>query len=139
MIPVIYWSGTGNTEAMAKAVVKGIEAAGQEASLIEAADATEAIVKDADRIAFGCPAMGAEELEETTMRPLMDDVNPLLKGKYVLLFGSYDWADGEWMETWEDEVRGQSVSYIDTVIAKGEPDSDAVEECKKSARALCEA
>ena len=139
MIPVIYWSGTGNTEAMAKAVAKGIEAAGQEASLIEAADATEAIVKDADRIAFGCPAMGAEELEETTMRPLMDDVNPLLKGKYVLLFGSYDWADGEWMETWEDEVRGLGPAYVATVICKGEPDEDGVKECQESARALCEA
>ncbi len=139
MIPVIYWSGTGNTEAMAKAVVKGIEAAGQEASLIEAAEATEAMVKDADRIAFGCPAMGAEELEETTMRPLMDDVNPLLKGKCVLLFGSYDWADGEWMETWEDEVRGLGPAYLATVICKGEPDEDGVKECQESARALCEA
>ena len=139
MVPVIYWSGTGNTEAMAKAVVKGLEAAGQEASLIEAAEATEAMVKDADRIAFGCPAMGAEELEETTMRPLMDDVNPLLKGKCVLLFGSYDWADGEWMETWEDEVRGLGPAYLATVICKGEPDEDGVKECQESARALCEA
>ena len=139
MIPVIYWSGTGNTEAMAKAVAKGLGAAGQEASLIEAADATEAIVKDADRIAFGCPAMGAEELEESTMRPLMDDVNPLLKGKYVLLFGSYDWAEGEWMETWEDEVRGLSPAYVATVICKGEPDADGLKECEDSARALCEA
>ena len=139
MIPVIYWSGTGNTEAMAKAVVKGLEAAGQEASLVEVSDATEAMVKDADRIAFGCPAMGAEELEETSMRPFMDDVNPLLKGKYVLLFGSYDWADGEWMETWEDEVRGLGPAYLATVICKGEPDEDGVKECQESARALCEA
>ena len=139
MIPVIYWSGTGNTEAMANAIAEGIREAGEETKIIEVDSATEETVASADKIAFGCPAMGAEELEEGSMRPFMDDVNPLLKGKKVLLFGSYDWADGEWMETWEDEVRGQSVSYIDTVIAKGEPDSDAVEECKKSACALCEA
>ncbi|MFR6436935.1 MAG: flavodoxin, partial [Peptoniphilaceae bacterium] len=66
-------------------------------------------------------------------------VNPLLKGKYVLLFGSYDWADGEWMETWEDEVRGLGPAYVATVICKGEPDEDGVKECQESARALCEA
>ncbi|CAC9935075.1 flavodoxin [Aedoeadaptatus nemausensis] len=139
MIPVIYWSGTGNTEAMANAIAEGIREAGEETKIIEVDSATEETVASAEKIAFGCPAMGAEELEEASMRPFMDDVNPLLKGKKILLFGSYDWADGEWMETWEDEVRGQGASYIDTVIAKGEPDGDAVEECKKSARALCEA
>ncbi|MDY3118923.1 MAG: flavodoxin [Peptoniphilus sp.] len=139
MVPIIYWSGTGNTEAMAKAIAKGLEAAGQEASLIEAAVATEDMVKDAEKIAFGCPAMGAEELEETTMRPFMDDVNPLLKGKKVLLFGSYDWADGEWMETWEEEVQGLSPAYLSTVICKGEPDEDGLKECEERARALSEA
>lgn len=139
MIPVIYWSGTGNTEAMANAIAEGIREAGEETKIIEVDSATEETVASAEKIAFGCPAMGAEELEEASMRPFMDDVNPLLKGKKILLFGSYDWADGEWMETWEDEVRGQGASYIDTVIAKGEPDDDAVEECKKSACALCEA
>lgn len=139
MIPVIYWSGTGNTEAMAKAVAKGISDAGEEANIIEVDSATEDMVGAAEKIAFGCPAMGAEELEEGSMRPFMDAVNPLLKGKRVLLFGSYDWADGEWMETWEDEVRGLGTSYLDTVIAKGEPDTEAVEECEKSGRALSEA
>lgn len=139
MIPVIYWSGTGNTEAMANAIAEGIREAGEETKIIEVDSATEETVASAEKIAFGCPAMGAEELEEGSMRPFMDDVNPLLKGKKILLFGSYDWADGEWMETWEDEVRGQGASYIDTVTCKGEPDGDAVEECKKSARALCEA
>ncbi|MDD7363413.1 MAG: flavodoxin [Firmicutes bacterium] len=139
MIPVIYWSGTGNTEAMANAVARAIDASGEESKLVEVDSATVEMVEGADKIAFGCPAMGSEELEENSMRPFMDDVNPKLKGKSVLLFGSYDWANGEWMETWEDEVRGLGVSYIDTIIAKGEPDGKALEECEKRARLLSEA
>lgn len=82
MIPVIYWSGTGNTEAMANAIAEGIRDAGEEANIIEVDSATQEVVESAEKIAFGCPAMGAEELEEGSMRPFMDDVNPLLKGHF---------------------------------------------------------
>lgn len=136
LIPIIYWSGTGNTEAMAEALARGIEAAGDEAKLVEVDAATETLVEEANAIAFGCPAMGAEELEESSMRPFMDAVNPKLKGKRVLLFGSYDWAEGAWMETWEDEVRDFGVASIDTVIAKGKPDEDALRKCEDRGRAL---
>ncbi|MDQ0509106.1 flavodoxin short chain [Peptoniphilus ivorii] len=139
MIPVVYWSGTGNTEAMAKAVAEGIANAGGEAELIEVADATADTVRAAEKIAFGCPAMGAEELEESYMRPFMDEVNSDLKGKHVLLFGSYEWADGEWMERWEDEVRGLGVASVDVLIVKGTPTEEDANDCMASGGVLCKA
>ncbi len=87
-------------------MLKGANDNGAEARLINVADAVEGDVKDVDYIAFGCPAMGSEELEDSQMRPFMDLVNPLLSGKNVVLFGSYEWAEGEWIKTWEDEVKG---------------------------------
>lgn len=139
MINVIYWSGTGNTEAMAEAVVRGIEGAGEECKLIQVGSASVDDVKDFDKVAFGCPAMGAEELEETEMRPFMDSVNELLKGKKVLLFGSYEWADGEWMQTWEEEVQGFGAQIIETVIAYDAPDENAIDDCEMAGKALAQA
>ena len=128
-VNVIYWSGTGNTEKMAEAIVKGAEGAGAEVKLIQVGSATEDDVKNVDRIAFGCPAMGAEELEETEMRPFMDKVNPLLSGKNVVLFGSYEWADGEWMKLWQEEVEDGFAAYDN-------PDEDALEECEALGKEL---
>lgn len=136
-VNVIYWSGTGNTEKMAEAVVKGAEREGAEVKLIQVASATEDDVKDVDRIAFGCPAMGAEELEETEMRPFMDKVNPLLSGKNVVLFGSYEWADGEWMKLWQEEVENTGAKLVsDGFAAYDNPDDDALEECEFLGRDL---
>jgi len=139
MINVIYWSGTGNTEAMAEAVVRGIKGAGEECKLIQVGSASIGDVKDFDKVAFGCPAMGAEELEETEMRPFMDSVNELLKGKKVLLFGSYEWASGEWMETWEEEVQGFGANVTDAIIAYDAPDDNAIEDCEMAGKALAQA
>ncbi|MFR7760045.1 MAG: flavodoxin domain-containing protein, partial [Peptoniphilus grossensis] len=88
-------------------------------------------------IAFGCPAMGAEELEETEMRPFMDKVNPLLSGKNVVLFGSYEWADGEWMKLWQEEVEGTGAKLVDDGFAAYDnPDEDALEECEALGKEL---
>ncbi|MBS4882966.1 MAG: flavodoxin [Peptoniphilus harei] len=136
-VNVIYWSGTGNTEKMANAIVKGAEGEGAEVKLIQVGLATEDDVKDVERIAFGCPAMGAEELEETEMRPFMDKVNPLLSGKNVVLFGSYEWADGEWMKLWQEEIEGTGAKLIDDGFAAYDnPDEDALEECEALGKEL---
>ena len=136
-VNVIYWSGTVNTEKMAEAVVKGAEGAGAEVKLIQEGSATEDDVKNVDRIAFRCPAMGAEELEETEMRPFMDKVNPLLSGKNVVLFGSYEWADGEWMKLWQEEVEGTGAKLVDDGFAAYDnPDEDALEECEALGKEL---
>lgn len=129
-INVIYWSGTGNTEKMAESIVEGIKSEGCEVSLIPVGTATEDDVKNVDKVAFGCPAMGAEELEETEMRPYMDMVNPLLSGKKVVIFGSYQWADGEWMRLWQEEIEGTGANLIaDGFAAYDNPDENALEEC----------
>lgn len=139
-VNVIYWSGTGNTEAMANAIVKGAQGAGAEVKLLQVSQATEDDVKNCDRIAFGCPAMGAEELEETEMRPFMDKVNSLLSGKRVVLFGSYEWADGEWMKTWQEEIEATGAILVaDGFAAYDNPDEDALDECESLGKDLANA
>lgn len=136
-INIIYWSGSGNTEAMAKAIVKGAEAAGGEVKLIQVGEATLEDVKEADVLAFGCPAMGAEELEPTKMRPFMDEANPLLKGKKVAIFGSYEWAEGQWMQDWEVEIEGTGAVLIDEgLIAYDYPNEDALYDCEALGKKL---
>ena len=96
-IAVVYWSGTGNTEAMANAVLKGAKDKGAEAELFTASDFSADMAADFDGIAFGCPSMGTEELEDSEFAPMFDSVKDKLSGKKIALFGSYGWGDGEWM------------------------------------------
>ena len=124
---VIYWSGTGNTEAMARAVAEGMTAAGAEAVLLTPA------------IAFGCPAMGAEVLEEMEFQPMFDACKRGLGGKRVALFGSYGWGDGEWMRTWESDCDSAGVNLVcESVICTETPDDAALEACRALGKALVE-
>ena len=99
---VIYWSGTGNTEAMAQAVLDGLNGAGEDAALFSADSVRAADAAQYDKLALGCPAMGAEVLEESVFEPFFTELEPLLSGKKVALFGSYGWGDGQWMRDWQD-------------------------------------
>ena len=129
---VIYWSGTGNTEAMANAVAEGMREAGAECAVWTPADVSADAVKELDAAALGCPAMGAEELEETEFAPMFDAVKSALAGKSVGLFGSYGWGDGEWMRTWEDTCRSDgAVLACESVICCEAPEDDALAQCKK--------
>ena len=128
---VVYWSGTGNTEAMAAAVADGIKENGGDASLFTAAEFDPKSIVEYDAIAFGCPAMGDEELEEMEFLPMYDEVEPHLPGRKVALFGSYDWNDGEWMELWEKRAEEAGVDVVDSVIAKDYPDDDASADCMR--------
>ena len=96
-IAVVYWSGTGNTEMMAEAVLEGAKSAGAEASSFTPETFSPAKMDEFDAVAFGCPSMGDEELEETEFQPLFAKCEPKLKGRRIALFGSYGWGDGEWM------------------------------------------
>lgn len=128
---VVFWSSTGNTEAMADAVKAGAEEAGAEVAVFAASDFSEDKVADFDGIAFGCPAMGDEVLEEDEFQPMFDAVLPALSGKKVALFGSYGWGDGQWMRDWEETCKGAGVTLAcDSVIANDAPDDDAVAACK---------
>ena len=132
---VVFWSGTGNTEEMANAVLEGMKEAGADASIHSADSFQAADVAEYDAIAFGCPAMGAEVLEE--FQPLFDDCKAALAGKKIALFGSYGWGDGEWMRNWEDDCKDAGAELVcDSVICNDAPDDDAVAACKALGAAL---
>ena len=136
-VAVVFWSGTGNTEAMADAVAAGAEKAGAEVSKFTSAEFGVADIANFDGIAFGCPAMGAEVLEESEFQPMWDSVKNKLSGKKVGLFGSYGWGVGEWMSSWADDARMSGVSLAaDPVIANEAPDDDAVASCEALGAAL---
>ncbi len=130
-VAIVYWSGTGNTEAMAQAVAKGAEGAGAAVELIQAADFSSSRLGDYDAVAFGCPSMGVEVLEESEMQPMWDDVVGKIRGKKIALFGSYGWGDGEWMRNWNAEAEeAGAMMACDFVICNDAPDDDAVAACE---------
>ena len=128
-VAIVYWSGTGNTEAMADLIAQGVRAAGGTADLVHATDFAAARVENYDALAFGCPAMGNEELEDMEFLPMYNEVEPDLTGRKAVLFGSNEWNDGEWMELWEKRAEEAGVDVADSVIAYDYPDDEASAEC----------
>lgn len=134
---VVYWSGTGNTEAMAKKIAEGIESAGVKADIFTAADFSAVMMDSYDAIAFGCPSMGAEQLEENEFEPMFESCKSKLNGKRIVLFGSYGWGDGEWMRIWEEECRACGAQLACAcVICNEAPDEQAECDCKEAGRQL---
>ncbi len=130
-IAVVYWSGTGNTEAMAQAVAEGINSAGANAELYLAGEFSEDKASAYEKFAFGCPSMGAEQLEESEFEPMFNSILASLGGKKVALFGSYGWGSGEWMQTWEEQVSSEGAVLIsEGLIVNEAPDEAALEECR---------
>ena len=138
-IAVIYWSGTGNTEAMADLVANAAAAAGASVDKFTASEFNVSSAGDYTGFALGCPAMGAEVLEETEFRPMFDACKRSLGGKRVALFGSYGWGDGEWMRTWESDCDSAGVNLVcESVICTETPDDAALEACRALGKALVE-
>ena len=136
-VAVVYWSATGNTEAMANAVAEGAGAKGADVTILTAGEFSAAKVSEFDAIAFGCPAMGDEVLEESEFDPMFSGVESSLKDKKIALFGSYGWGDGQWMRDWEDRCKNAGVVLAcDSVTANNDPDADAVAACKALGAAL---
>lgn len=136
-VAVVYWSGTGNTEAMANAVADGVKEAGSQADIFTASEFDGDKLSEFDAVAFGCPSMGAEELEDSEFEPMFSSCKPKLGGVKVVLFGSYGWGDGEWMRNWaEDTVNSGAVMAADFVICNEAPDADTTEACKALGAAL---
>lgn len=130
-VAVVYWSGTGNTEAMAECVVIGAKEAGADVVVYTASEFCKEMVSEYDAIAFGCPSMGSEELEEGEFEPMFSSLGDALKNKKIALFGSYGWGDGEWMRNWEDRCNGLSSNLVcESVICNGQPDDIAKDSCK---------
>ena len=137
-IYVVYWSQTGNTLAMAQAVAEGVKEAGKEAEVVDVSAASLDELKKASAFALGCPAMGAEVLEESEMEPFVCDVEGFAAGKKIALFGSYGWGDGQWMRDWTDRMSSAGASIVngEGLICHEVPDADALEECKQLGRSL---
>ena len=131
-IAVVYWSGTGHTQAMAEAVAKACGA-----QLFTAEEFSTDQVAKYDVIAFGCPAMGAEVLEESEFQPMFDACKPHLQGKKIALFGSYGWGDGEWMRSWEKDCSDAGVNLVcESVTCCEAPDDAALTACRELGKTL---
>lgn len=128
-VAIVYWSGTGNTAAMAQHVKKGVLEAGGAPSIIEADAFSSARLDEFGAVVFGCPAMGDEELEPDEFEPMFAECEKHLAGRAVGLFGSYEWNEGEWMETWQARTEADGANVVGAVIAYDYPDGRAEEEC----------
>lgn len=134
---VIYWSGTGNTEAMAEAVAEGMRGAGAEVTVWTPDQVNAEALGAMDAVAMGCPAMGSEVLEETEFQPMYDDIKSRLAGKPAALFGSYGWGDGEWMRDWEADCTSAGIKLAcESVTCCEAPDDDALAACRALGQAL---
>ena len=131
-VAVVFWSATGNTETMASCVAEGANG-----TIVPCSEMNAAKLGEYDVVAFGCPAMGAEQLEESEFEPMFSDLEGSLNGKKIALFGSYGWGDGEWMRNWEDTCKGDGANLVcESVICNDAPDDDALEACKKLGASL---
>lgn len=137
-IYVIFWTQGGNTQAMAEAVAEGIREGGKEAEVIYVGSVSADVLKDQPVFALGCPAMGAEVLEESEMEPFVAEVETFASGKKIGLFGSYGWGDGEWMRDWVDRMNGAGATVVggEGVICQEAPDDEAVNNCKALGKQL---
>ena len=124
---VIYWSATGNTEAMANAVAAG---AGVEAVTVSDFSGD---IKEYAALALGCPAMGDEVLEDSEFEPFFASIEGELSGKKVLLFGSYGWGDGQWMRDWEERTKAAGAELVggEGCIVNDSPTDDDIEKLKE--------
>ena len=130
---VVYWSGTGNTEAMANAIAEGAESAGAEVDVKQVSEITVDQALEYDKLALGCPAMGAEVLEESEFEPMFAGLEGSLNGKKVALFGSYGWGDGQWMRDWCERAKedGAQLFSDEGLVCNETPDDDVQAACRK--------
>ena len=134
---VVYWSGTGNTEMMANAVAEGMKSAGAEVTVLTPDKVSGGALSAYDAIAFGCPAMGSEVLEEMEFQPMFDECKRSLSGKSAALFGSYGWGDGEWMRSWEKDCSDAGVNLVcESVTCCEAPDDAALTACRELGKTL---
>ena len=133
---IVYWSGTGSTEKMANFIAKGIEENGGENQVISVSDANSDIFNDEEIIILGCPAMGAEVLEESEFEPFIESISNKVSGKKAVLFGSYDWGDGEWMRDWTDRMKNYGCDVIFDGLIIREASEDDCTECIELGRKI---
>ena len=133
-VAVVFWSATGNTETMANCVAEGANG-----TIVPCGEMNAAKLAEFDAVAFGCPAMGAEQLEESEFEPMFSDLEGSLNGKKIALFGSYGWGDGQWMRDWEKDCDDAGINLVcESVICCETPDDAALEACRAMGKVLAE-
>lgn len=138
-IAVIYWSGTGNTELMAQSIAEGAQTEQADVKLYPVDEVSPEIIDDVYGVALGCPSMGAEELEDSVFEPFFESIKQKLSGKRLALFGSYDWGNGEWMETWQDACEKTGAILVDDgLIVHLTPQDDDLLNCHKLGQLLAQ-
>lgn len=137
---VIYWSGTGNTEAMADAILEGAKAVNPETDNFTVSDISADEAAKYDTLILGCPAMGAEVLEEGEFEPFFSELESKISGKNIALFGSYGWGEGEWMHDWERRVTDAGASVVggEGLIINDAPDDTGLEQCRELGKAAAQ-
>ena len=137
-IAIVFWSGPGNTETMANYIAEGVQAVGGEVEMFGPSDFTAGQLDAFSAVAFGCPAMGSEVLEEDEFEPMFTALENSLRGKNIALFGSYGWGDGEWMRDWRDRCNNAGANLLDEngLIVNEAPDAEGAEACKEVGRRL---
>ena len=136
-VAVVYWSGTGNTEAMAAFVAEGAKGKGADVVLLTSSEFDVSMMDNYDAVAFGCPSMGSEQLEESEFEPVFTSCEAKLGGKKIALFGSYGWGDGKWMRNWKETCQSDGAILVcESVICNNAPDDEAAENSKALGAAL---
>ena len=139
-VAIVFWSGTGNTEMMANCIADGVREAGGEAVLIAPGEFSAGRLDEFGAVAFGCPSMGVEQLEDGEFDPMFSEVEPSLSGRKIALFGSYGWGDGEWMRDWTDRMTSAGATVVngEGLICHETPDEDGLSECVELGKALAQ-
>ena len=139
-INIIFWSGTGNTEAMAEAIYNGSNKS-ENSKLLTVDKATIDDVKEADVLFLGCPSMGVEELEESEMEPFMESISKDISGKKIVLFGSYGWGECDWMRDWESDAKDAGAVLIsdEGLTVNETPEGEACDACKEYGKKIAQA
>ncbi len=135
-VAIVYWSGTGNTEKMATCIADGVKEAGGESKLLSPSEFSADCFKDYSVVAFGCPSMGSEQLEDGEFEPMFTGLEGSLSGKKIALFGSYGWGDGQWMRDWCERCSSASLYDENGLIINETPDDDDQEACRELGRGL---
>jgi len=137
-IYIVFWTQTGNTEEMAKAIGEGVELAGKEPVLVSPSEVELSEIIEQPAFAMGCPAMGCEELEESEMEPFVAKIESFVRGKNVALFGSYGWGDGLWMREWESRMKlaGATIVGNEGIIVQDNPSDNDIAKCRELGKML---
>lgn len=136
-VSIIYWSEYGNVELLATNIASGAKEAGAEVTIKRVEEATEEDVTTADAVAFGSPSMDNNKIEQGVMEPFIRKFKLLPNNnKPIVLFGSYGWDDGEFMDGWKKIMADYNFNVLADLTVKETPSEDELAKAKELGRLL---